>query len=97
MLIASLMFRQQVLLKIARFVGFELRERSTELDRTIEDACAYINEQQERLRTAIMRRDLLSIEVRHLQDELDWLNAVLKAANVNLSDYDHLRRKREDR
>lgn len=41
-----------------------------------------------------MSNDKRAIEMEMLDYEVQWMSAVLKAANVKLSDYDHLRRKK---
>lgn len=95
--------RKQVLLRLARFIGLpaSLDQSGTYrkgqlYDEVVQQACDYINSQREELEEMTIRRDLLTIEVRHLEDELKWLEAVLVAANINLADYDHLRKKRDD-
>lgn len=52
--------------------------------------------QREQLRITSMDRDKQTIEIELLEDELKWVKSVMVAAGVRLSDYDYLRRKRED-
>jgi hypothetical protein len=96
---------EQVWLEVARFIGWwgwlarhkHVAEvsiptlvESQYLD-TINDACHLIDKLNAELQLVTLERDKHEIEVRLLWDELKWMNAVLKAAKVQLSDYDYLR------
>lgn len=52
--------------------------------------------QQATIRQMVMDQDKRIMREEFLEFEVEWLNAVLKAASVKLSDYDYLRRKRDD-
>lgn len=133
MQLSSLTFTEQVLLEVARFVGYggligavvgwlttrhktraETHATNADTARTyaeaqkqyadiINDAYKLIDELgpacadlRRQLGQAVMQRDKQIIEIELLEDEVKWLAAVMKVANVHLSDYDYLRRKRED-
>lgn len=61
----------------------------------IEELWNISDAQREQIRTLSMARDKQIIEIELLEDELKWLKGVMAVANVKLSDYDYLRRKRD--
>lgn len=130
---SSLTFTEQVLLEVARFVGYggligaivgwlttrhktraethatdagaakTYAEAQRQYSEIINDAYKLIDDlgetcssQRTQLRDVTMQRDKQIIEIALLEDEVKWLAAVMQVANVQLSDYDYLRRKRDD-
>jgi len=75
----------------ARFFAIRWRKEprlSLEAEEVLTAACRRIDEQDVEIVRLRQRDELREIEVELLQSEMQWLNKVIKEANIVLSDYD---------